>query len=83
MTPKAYDGAIRATDPRMQAVRNRIGAMQFQSWISPLRIRVENDTLIVTAPGILYADKVRNTFRDVLLETFKVTEFRVFLKAGE
>lgn len=83
MTPKAYDGAIRTTDPRMQAVRNRIGAMQFQSWISPLRIRVENDTLIVTAPGILHADTVRNRYRDLLLETFKVTEFRVFLKAGE
>lgn len=59
MTPKAYDGAIRATDPRMQAVRKRIGNMRFTSWISPLRIRVENDTLIVTAPGILHADTVR------------------------
>lgn len=83
MTPKAYDGAIRATDPRMQAVRKRIGNMRFTSWISPLRIRVENDTLIVTAPGILHADTVRNRYRDLLLETFKVTEFRVFLKAGE
>jgi chromosomal replication initiation ATPase DnaA len=83
MTPKAYDGAIRANDPRMQAVRKRIGNMRFRSWISPLRVRVENDTLIVTAPGILHADTVRNRYRDLLLETFKVTEFRVFLKAGE
>ena len=83
MTPQAFDGAVRATDPRMQAIRKRIGSMRFQSWISPLRIRVEDDTLVVTAPGPLYADMVRNEYSTVLLEVFKAADLRVFQQVGE
>lgn len=76
-------GAVKPNDPRLNAIKSRIGALKFGAWIMPLGFCFQDDVLIVSAPSAMLADAARNRFGSTLRDVFKASELRVYLTRGE
>ena len=49
----------------------------------PLKVRLENDTLVIAAPSAMHADAARNRFGNQLKDAFKAAELRVYVDRSE
>lgn len=83
MKQSTATGSVKANDSRLTAVQSRIGSFLYATWIMPLKVRFEEDKLIIAAPSAMLADAARNRFGNQLKDAFKASELRVYVDRSE